>query len=384
MVPEYGFSTKAIHSGQQPEPSTGAIMTPIYATSTFVQPSPGVNKGFEYSRSGNPTRKALETCIADLEDGAQGYAFASGLAASATILELLDAGSHVIVMDDIYGGSYRLLERVRKISAGIHNTSVDMTDLGAFRNAIRKETRLVWVESPSNPLLKIVDLEAIASIAREQGILSVCDNTFATPYLQKPLTLGFDIVVHSATKYLNGHSDLVAGVAVVGEKGALADRLGFLQNAVGSVLSPFDSFLVLRGLKTLALRMEAHARNATAIAEFLQSHPRVEKVLYPGLTTHPQFALAQKQMRQPGGMITFFLKGGLDESKRFLEKCKLFSLAESLGGVESLIEHPAIMTHSSIPKENRERLGISDNLIRVSVGIEDVADLIGDLSQALQ
>jgi cystathionine gamma-lyase len=384
MVPEYGFSTKAIHSGQKPETSTGAIITPIYATSTFVQPSPGVSKGFEYSRSGNPTRKALETCIADLENGAQGYAFASGLAASATVLELLDAGSHVIAMDDIYGGSYRLLERVRRISAGINTTSVDMTDLEVFRNAIRKETRLVWVESPSNPLLKIVDLESIASIARDHGVLSVCDNTFATPYLQKPLKLGFDIVVHSATKYLNGHSDIIAGIAVVSEKGAVSERLAFLQNAIGSVLSPFDSFLVLRGLKTLSLRMEAHVRNAMAIAEFLQTHPRVERVLYPGLASHPQWMLAKKQMRLPGGMITFFLKGGLAESKQFLEKCRLFSLAESLGGVESLIEHPAIMTHASIPKETRERLGISDNLIRISVGIEDVADLIGDLSSALE
>jgi cystathionine gamma-lyase len=383
MAQEHGFSTKAIHSGQKPESATGAVVTPIFATSTFVQPSPGVNKGFEYSRSGNPTRKALETCIADLEEGAVGYAFASGLAASSTVLELLDAGSHVIAMNDMYGGTYRLLERVRKTSAGIKTAYVDMTDLDGLRRAFHDNTRMVWVESPTNPMLKIVDLEAIATIAREHGAVCVCDNTFATPYLQKPLEFGFDIVVHSATKYLNGHSDLVAGVAVVREKGALADRLGFLHNAVGSVLSPFDSFLVLRGLKTLALRMEAHARNATVIAEFLQSHPRVEKVLYPGLASHPQFALAQKQMILPGGMITFFLKGGLIESREFLEKCRLFSLAESLGGVESLIEHPAIMTHASIPRETRERIGILDNLIRVSVGIEDVSDLISDLSSAL-
>jgi len=383
MAQEHGFSTKAIHSGQKPESATGAVVTPIFATSTFVQPSPGVNKGFEYSRSGNPTRKALETCIADLEEGAVGYAFASGLAASSTVLELLDAGSHVIAMNDMYGGTYRLLERVRKTSAGIKTAYVDMTDLDGLRRAFHDNTRMVWVESPTNPMLKIVDLEAIATIAREHGAVCVCDNTFATPYLQKPLEFGFDIVVHSATKYLNGHSDLVAGVAVVREKGALADRLGFLHNAVGSVLSPFDSFLVLRGLKTLALRMEAHARNATVIAEFLQSHPRVEKVLYPGLASHPQFALAQKQMTLPGGMITFFLKGGLIESREFLEKCRLFSLAESLGGVESLIEHPAIMTHASIPRETRERIGILDNLIRVSVGIEDVSDLISDLSSAL-
>jgi cystathionine gamma-lyase len=383
MDRRHGFSTKAIHSGQPPEPATGAIITPVYATSTFVQPSPGVNKGFEYSRSGNPTRKALETCVADLEEGASGFAFASGLAASATVLELIEAGSHVIAMDDMYGGSYRLFERVRKISSGIQATYVDMTNLESFRNAFRDNTRLVWVESPTNPLLKIIDLEAVASIARKHGAISVCDNTFATPYLQKPLKLGFDIVVHSATKYLNGHSDVVAGVAVARENGALAERLAFLHNAIGGVLSPFDSFLVSRGLKTLALRMEAHCRNALAIAEFLQGHPRVERVLYPGLASHPQAALAKKQMYLPGGMITFFLKGGLDESKRFLERCRLFSLAESLGGVESLIEHPAIMTHASIPRETRERTGISDKLIRISVGIEDLPDLIDDLSSAL-
>jgi cystathionine beta-lyase/cystathionine gamma-synthase len=384
MDRQYGFSTKAIHSGQAPEPATGAIITPIYATSTFVQPSPGVNKGFEYSRSGNPTRKALETCVADLEEGASGFAFASGLAASATVLELLEAGSHVIAMDDMYGGSYRLFERVRKISSGIQATYVDMTDLKSFRNAFRDNTRLVWVESPTNPLLKIIDLEAVASIARKHGAISVCDNTFATPYLQKPLKLGFDIVVHSATKYLNGHSDVVAGVAVAREKGALAERLAFLHNAIGSVLSPFDSFLVSRGLKTLSIRMEAHSRNALTIAQYLEKHPRIEKVLYPGLPSHPDFLLASRQMALPGGMITFFLKGGIEESRKFLERCRLFSLAESLGGVESLIEHPAIMTHASIPRETRERIGITDNLIRISAGIEDLPDLIDDLSSALE
>ena len=384
MNRHHGFSTKAIHSGQAPEPATGAIITPIYATSTFVQPSPGVNKGFEYSRSGNPTRKALETCVADLEEGASGFAFASGLAASATVLELLEAGSHVIAMDDMYGGSYRLFERVRKISSGIQATYVDMTDLKSFRNAFRDNTRLVWVESPTNPLLKIIDLEAVASIARKHGAISVCDNTFATPYLQKPLKLGFDIVVHSATKYLNGHSDVVAGVAVAREKGALAERLAFLHNAIGSVLSPFDSFLVSRGLKTLSIRMEAHSRNALTIAQYLEKHPRIEKVLYPGLPSHPDFLLASRQMALPGGMITFFLKGGIEESRKFLERCRLFSLAESLGGVESLIEHPAIMTHASIPRETRERIGITDNLIRISAGIEDLPDLIDDLSSALE
>jgi len=384
MDRQYGFSTKAIHSGQAPEPATSAIITPIYATSTFVQPSPGVNKGFEYSRSGNPTRKALETCVADLEEGASGFAFASGLAASATVLELLEAGSHVIAMDDMYGGSYRLFERVRKISSGIQATYVDMTDLKSFRNAFRDNTRLVWVESPTNPLLKIIDLEAVASIARKHGAISVCDNTFTTPYLQKPLKLGFDIAVHSATKYLNGHSDVVAGVAVAREKGALAERLAFLHNAIGSVLSPFDSFLVSRGLKTLSIRMEAHSRNALTIAQYLEKHPRIEKVLYPGLPSHPDFLLASRQMALPGGMITFFLKGGIEESRKFLERCRLFSLAESLGGVESLIEHPAIMTHASIPRETRERIGITDNLIRISAGIEDLPDLIDDLSSALE
>jgi cystathionine gamma-lyase len=383
MEQKNGFATKSIHCGQAPDTATGAIMTPIYATSTFVQSSPGVSRGFEYSRSGNPTRKALETCMAGLEEGAQAFAFSSGLAASATVLELIEAGSHVIVMDDVYGGSYRLLDRVRRISAGISISSVDMTNPDVFSKSFHKNTRLVWVESPSNPLLKIVDLEAIASIARQKGAICVCDNTFATPYLQKPLKSGFDIVVHSATKYLNGHSDVVAGVAIVRENGAIADRLKFLQNAVGGILSPFDSFLVLRGLKTLSLRMKAHTENATAIAEFLQGHPRVEKVIYPGLTSHPQHALAERQMRLPGGMVTFFLRGGLVESKKFLERCKLFSLAESLGGVESLIEHPAIMTHASIPEEIRKRIGISDNLVRISAGIEDVEDLIADISFAL-
>jgi cystathionine beta-lyase/cystathionine gamma-synthase len=382
MTRSYRFSTKAIHSGQEPEPATGAVITPIFATSTFVQPSPGINKGYEYSRSGNPTRKALEQCIADLENGTRGFAFSSGLAASSTVLELLPHGSHILSINDLYGGTFRLFERVRKNSAGIETTYIDFKDIDTARKAIRDTTRLIWVETPTNPLLKVVDLEQIASLARDHGLISVCDNTFATPYIQKPLELGFDIVVHSATKYLNGHSDVVAGAVVVREQNEMADRLAFLHNAVGAILSPFDSFLVLRGLKTLAIRMEAHSKNALAISQFLENHPLVEKVLYPGLPSHPDFALANKQMSLPGGMITFFLKGGIEESRIFLEHCHLFSLAESLGGVESLIEHPAIMTHASIPAETRKKTGISDNLIRISVGIEDVNDLIADLENA--
>lgn len=384
MTKSYRFSTKAIHSGQEPEPVTGAVITPIFATSTFVQPSPGINKGYEYSRSGNPTRKALEQCIADLENGAHGFAFSSGLAASSTVLELLPHGSHILSINDLYGGTFRLFERVRKNSAGIETTYIDFKDIDAARKAIRNTTCLIWVETPTNPLLKVVDLEQIASLARDHGLISVCDNTFATPYLQKPLELGFDIVVHSATKYLNGHSDVVAGAVVVREQNEIADRLGFLHNAVGAILSPFDSFLVLRGLKTLAIRMEAHSKNALAISQFLEKHPLVEKVLYPGLPSHPDFSLANKQMSLPGGMITFFLKGGIEESRIFLEHCHLFSLAESLGGVESLIEHPAIMTHASIPAETRKKTGISDNLIRISLGIEDVNDLIADLENAFE
>ncbi len=382
MAIEYGFSTKAIHSGQEPETGTGAVVTPIFATSTFVQPSPGLNKGYEYSRSGNPTRKALEQCIADLEMGKRGYAFSSGLAASSTILELLPHGSHILAISDLYGGSYRLFQKVRNISAGIETTFIDFRDSDEVQKAIRSNTRLIWVETPTNPLLRIVDLEKIASIARKNKIISVCDNTFATPYIQKPLLYGFDIVVHSATKYLNGHSDVVAGVAVVREQNEISDKLAFLHNAIGSILSPFDSFMVLRGIKTLSIRMEAHSKNALAIAQYLEKNQKVEKVIYPGLPSHPDFKLASKQMTLPGGMITFFLKGGVDESRRFLEHCKLFSLAESLGGVESLIEHPAIMTHASIPEESRRKVGISDNLIRISVGIEDKDDLIADLENA--
>ncbi len=377
------FATRVIHAGQAPDPSTGAIMPPIYATSTYVQDSPGVHKGYEYSRSQNPTRMAYERCIADLESGEQGYAFASGLSAIATLLDCLDSGSHVVAMDDLYGGSYRLFERVRKRSAGLSFSFVDMSDLDALDAAIRPETKLIWVETPTNPLLKLVDLEGVAALAKQLGVLAACDNTFATPWVQRPLELGFDVVMHSATKYLNGHSDMVGGVLVVGDNAALAEQLTFLQNAVGAVQGPFDSFLALRGLKTLALRMERHCTNAMAVAEFLQNHPKVEKVIYPGLSSHPQYALADRQMDAPGGMITAFLEGGLDHARRFLERVEVFALAESLGGVESLIEHPAIMTHASIPPDIRASLGITDGLVRLSVGIEGEEDLIADLQNAL-
>lgn len=378
-----GIQTRSIHAGQPPDPLTGAVMIPIYATSTFAQESPGVHRGYEYSRSKNPTRTALELCLASLERGARGYAFASGLAAENAILELLPKDSHIIAFNDLYGGTYRLFERVKKISSGLSVTYSDMLTEENIRSAIRENTKMIWVESPSNPMLRIVDLEMVASIAREKEIISVCDNTFATPVLQEPLSLGIDVVVHSVTKYLNGHSDVVGGAVIVREQGELAERIGFIQNATGAILSPFDSFLVLRGIKTLPLRMRAHSENAMKIAEFLDSHTRVERVLYPGLAHHPQYALAKKQMRLSGGMITFFIKGGLAESKTFLERCRLFTLAESLGGVESLIEHPAIMTHASIPKPEREKVGITDNLIRLSVGIEDVDDLISDIKNAL-
>jgi cystathionine gamma-lyase len=379
-----GFATRAIHAGQSPDPSTGAIMVPIYATSTYVQDSPGVHKGYEYSRSHNPTRGAYERCIADLESGSRGYAFASGLAASGTILELLDSGDHVIAMDDLYGGSYRLFERVRKRSAGLKFSFVDLGDIEAVKAAIRPETKMIWVETPTNPMLKLVDLKAIAALARPLGIITVADNTFASPYVQRPLELGFDIVMHSATKYLNGHSDIVGGIAVVGDNADLAERLAYLHNAVGSIQGPFDSFLALRGLKTLALRMERHCSNALALAYWLEQQPAVVSVRYPGLPSHPQHALAKQQMAAFGGMITMVLRGGLASSRRFLERTELFSLAESLGGVESLIEHPAIMTHASIPPEQRAALGIDDGLVRLSVGVEDLEDLRADLAAALE
>ncbi|HYI97613.1 MAG TPA: cystathionine gamma-synthase [Bryobacteraceae bacterium] len=378
------FGTLAIHAGQQPDPSTGAIMTPIYATSTYVQESPGVHKGYEYSRSQNPTRFAYEGCVAALENGSRGFAFASGLAATSTILEMLDSGDHVIAADDMYGGTFRLFERVRKRSAGLTFTYVDMSDPNRIREAATPRTRLIWIETPSNPMLKLIDLGRVAEIGKSIGAITVADNTFASPYLQRPIERGFDIVMHSATKYLNGHSDVIGGIIVTGHGNKeLTDRIAFLQNATGAVPSPFDSFLVLRGLKTLHLRMRAHCDNAQAVAEMLSAHPAVEKVIYPGLRSHPQHDLAKSQMNGFGGMVTILIKGGLTESRRFLERCRVFALAESLGGVESLIEHPAIMTHASVPQEQRAQLGIADNLVRLSVGVEDVSDLIEDLNQAL-
>jgi cystathionine gamma-lyase len=379
------FETKVIHAGQEPDARTGAVMTPIYATSTYAQSSPGEHKGYDYARTRNPTRDALEACIAELEGGKAGFAFASGMAAIGTVLELLDSGAHVVAMDDLYGGSYRILERVRKRSANISASFVDLTSIESFEKAITPHTRMVWVESPTNPLLKIVDLEAVAAIARRHKLISVCDNTFASPWIQRPLELGFDIVVHSTTKYLNGHSDVIGGAAVLKEKSEMSDRLAFLQNAVGGVPSPFDAFLTLRGIKTLALRMERHCTNAFSVASFLEKHPKVARVIYPGLASHPQHALAARQMNaRYGGMVTAVLTGGLAASRRFLERCSLFTLAESLGGVESLIEHPAIMTHASLPEDVRAGLGIDDGLVRLSVGIESVDDLIAELKYALE
>ena len=379
----YRFGTRAIHAGQPPDPATGAVMTPIYATSTYAQQSPGVHKGFEYSRSQNPTRFAYERCVAQLESGARGFAFASGLTATATILDLLETGDHIIAGDDQYGGTYRLFERVRRRSAGLSFSFVDMTDPENVRAAATAKTRLIWVETPSNPLLKIADLRKIAEIGRSLGAITAADNTFASPYLQRPIEFGFDLVMHSATKYLNGHSDVIGGIVVVGENSALADRLAFLQNAVGGVPSPFDSFLVTRGLKTLHLRIERHCENALRVAQWLERHSSVDRVLYPGLASHPQHALARAQMSGFGGMITAFLKGDLASTRKVLERCEIFTLAESLGGVESLIEHPAIMTHASVPPEQRSALGISDTMVRLSVGVETVEDLIDDLENAL-
>jgi cystathionine gamma-lyase len=377
------FATRCVHAGQEPDPTTGAVMMPIYATSTYVQQSPGVHKGYDYARTKNPTRMAFERCVADLESGTAGFAFASGLAAIATVLECLDQGSHMVAVDDLYGGSRRLFERVRRRSSGIEVSYVDLTDADALERAIRPSTRLIWVESPTNPLLKLIDLERVAAIARKRGIWAAADNTFASPYVQRPLEHGFDLVVHSTTKYLNGHSDMVGGVAVVGENTALREQLTFLQNAIGAIQGPFDSFLALRGLKTLALRMERHCGSALKIAQWLERHPKVRRVFYPGLASHKQHALAQRQMRAFGGMISVELDGGLAEAKRFLERCRLFALAESLGGVESLIEHPALMTHGSVPPEVRSTLGIGDSLVRLSVGIEEADDLIADLAAAL-
>jgi cystathionine gamma-lyase len=376
------FSTRAIHAGQEPDPSTGAIMTPIYATSTYVQESPGVHKGYEYARTQNPTRMAYERCVASLEGGTRGFAFASGLAATATVLDLLDSGDHVIACDDLYGGTFRLFERVRRRSAGLDFSFVDLSDTAKLKAALKPRTKMIWIETPSNPLLKLIDLKAVAAFARAQGVLTVADNTFASPYIQRPIEHGFDLVLHSATKYLNGHSDMVGGVVVVGDNAELADRLAFLQNAVGAIGGPFDSFLALRGLKTLHLRMQRHCENAVEIAMWLERHPAVSRVIYPGLKSHPQYALASSQMNGYGGMVTVVLRGDIDSTRRFLENCRLFALAESLGGVESLIEHPGIMTHASVPAERRQAAGITDTLVRLSVGVEDVQDLKEDLDQA--
>jgi cystathionine gamma-lyase len=377
------FATRCIHAGQSPDPTTGAVMMPIYATSTFAQESPGVHKGFEYARSQNPTRMAFERCIADLEGGTAAYAFSSGLAASATVLDMLEHGSHIVASDDLYGGTRRLFERVRRKSAGLDITYVDLGNPDAVKAALRPNTKFVWVETPTNPLLKLADLEAIAAATRGHGTWLVADNTFASPWVQRPLEFGFDIVVHSTTKYLNGHSDMVGGVVIVGQNEEVREKIAFLQNAVGSVSGPFDSFLALRGLKTLSLRMERHCTSALKIAQFLESHPGVDGVIYPGLASHPQHELAKRQMRGFGGIITARIKGGLGGATRFLERCQLFTLAESLGGVESLIEHPAIMTHASLPQDVRAELGIDAGLVRLSVGIENVHDLIAELKHAL-
>jgi cystathionine gamma-lyase len=378
-----GLGTRAIHAGQQPDPSTGAIMTPIYATSTYVQQSPGKHKGFEYSRTQNPTRMAYERCVADLEGGVAGFAFASGLAAAATVLDLLDSGSHIIAMDDLYGGSYRLFERVRRRSAGLDFSFIDLNDADALKASLKPNTRMIWAETPTNPMLKLVDLRKVAAFAKKHGLILVVDNTFCSPIVQRPLELGADLVLHSATKYLNGHSDIVGGIVVAGNR-ELAEQMAFLQNSVGAIAGPFDAFLAMRGLKTLHLRMKAHCESALELARWLERHPAIERVIYPGLKNHPQHALARRQMDGFGGIISAEVKGGSKRACKVLERCELFALAESLGGVESLIEHPAIMTHASIPPANRKRLGISDGLIRLSVGVEDVADLKEELAAALK
>ena len=380
---DWGLGTKAIHAGQSPDPTTGAVMPPIYATSTYAQSSPGVHQGFEYSRTHNPTRFAYERCVAGLEGGSRGFAFASGLAASSTILELLDSGSHVVCMDDVYGGTFRLFERVRRRTAGLDFSFADLTDAAALEAAIQPNTSMVWVETPTNPMLKIVDLKAVSAVAQKHGLLMVVDNTFASPILQRPLEHGADIVMHSATKYLNGHSDMVGGMAVVGDNAELAEQMAFLQNSVGAVQGPFDSFLALRGLKTLHLRMKAHCENAQALAEWLRTHPAIEQVIYPGLKDHPQHALAARQMDGFGGIVSIRVKGGFEGAKRFCERTHLFTLAESLGGVESLVNHPAVMTHASVPVERRAALGIHDDLVRLSVGVESLDDLRRDLERAL-
>ncbi len=376
-----GFSTRAIHAGQAPDPTTGAIMTPVYLTSTYVQSSPGVHKGWEYSRTHNPTRKAFENCLANLEEGQYGFAFASGCAATTTVLHMIQQGDHVIANDDMYGGTFRLFDKVLK-KDGFEFSYVNLTEPENFKKALKPNTKLVWLETPTNPTLKLVDIRKISEMAHEKGVIVVVDNTFMSPYFQRPLTLGADIVVHSITKYIGGHSDVVGGAAVTNNS-EYAEKLAFLSNSMGGIQAAFDSFMCLRSLKTLPVRMKAHASNAQVVAEFLEKHPKVEKVIYPGLKSHPQHGLAQEQMLGMGGMITFFIKGGLSSARTLLENVKIFSLAESLGGVESLIEHPAIMTHASVPAETRKALGIDDSLIRLSVGIEDIEDILGDLKQAL-
>jgi cystathionine gamma-lyase len=381
---KHQLATRVIHAGQEPDPSTGAIMTPIYATSTYVQNSPGDHQGWEYSRSHNPTRHAYEQCVANLESGSRGFAFASGMAATSTVLELLDSGDHVVAIDDLYGGTIRLFNNVRQRSAGLKFSFAPIDDPGALKSEIRPETRMIWVETPTNPMLKIVDIAAVVELARQHDLLVVVDNTFASPMLQRPLESGADIVLHSATKFLNGHSDMIGGVAVVGDDRELADRLWYLQNSIGAIQGPFDSFLAMRGLKTLALRMQAHCSNALLIAQWLEQHPAISRTLYPGLESHPQHDLAMSQMGGlGGGIISIDLKGGFQAARKMLESCRLFSLAESLGGVESLINHPAIMTHASVPAEQRAEIGITDSLVRLSVGVEDVNDLIAELDQAL-
>lgn len=380
---KHGFATRSIHAGQSPDPTTGAVMTPIFATSTFKQHSPGVHTGYEYARTQNPTRHALERCIADLEGGTRGFAFASGLAASGTVLELLDAGSHIVAADDLYGGSWRLFERVRQRSMGLKASYADPNVAGSLERAIQPDTKMIWVETPSNPLLKITDLDQVAKIGKERGILTVVDNTFASPYVQRPLEHGIDLVLHSVTKYINGHSDMVGGMVIVKDRSDIAEKLEYMQNAIGAIQDPFSSFLALRGVKTLPLRMTQHCGNAMHLATWLKTHPKIERVIYPGLPQHPQHLLAAKQMKGFGAMISIYLKTNMDGVRRALEACSIFTLAESLGGVESLIGHPVTMSHGTLPVELRARLGITDNLVRLSVGIEDVEDLIADLDYAL-
>lgn len=384
LLKKAGFNTRAIHAGQQPCPVTGAVMTPIYATSTYQQQAPGVHKGYEYSRTQNPTRKAYEDCIANLESGTQGFAFASGMAAINTVIDVLDAGAHVIASDDLYGGTFRIFDKIKRRTNQLTFSFVDMTNIDNIKAALRPETRMIWVETPSNPLLKLANLQEIAAFSQTNNLISVADNTFATPWIQRPLECGFDITLHSATKYLNGHSDVINGVVVVGSQPELAEKIAFLQNSCGAIASPFDSFLVLRSLKTLGLRMQAHCDNAKELAHRLEKHPHIKKVMYPGLDSHPQHTLAKKQMHHFGGMISLIINGNLEQTIQFLSHCKIFTLAESLGGVESLIEHPAIMTHASIPEATRKTLGIEDSFLRLSVGIEDMEDLWMDISHALE